>query len=80
MMKKEIKNFKDIKLNITNKMYNDFIEYLVVEQMIKEKQYENAFELKLLNQYKKVLQNRFINNFRQNNKEQIQQYLDLMNK
>ena len=75
MMKKEIKNFKDIKLNITNKMYNDFIEYLVVEQMIKEKQYENAFELKLLNQYKKVPQNRFINNFRQNNKEQIKQYI-----
>ena len=43
--KNELKN---IMFNLTNKMQNDFIEILVIEQMIKEKIYKNDFELKLM--------------------------------
>lgn len=72
--------FKNIRFNLTNKMQNDFIEILVIEQMIKEKNYKNDFELKLMIEYKNHLTKQYISAFRLNNKKQIKQYTDIMNK
>ena len=76
-MNNELKN---IRFNLTNKMTNNFIEILVIEQMIKEKKYKNEFELKLMIEYKNHLTQEYITEFRSRNKKQIKQYTDIMNK
>ena len=76
-MNNELKN---IKFNITHQMTNNFIEILVIEQMIKEKRYKNDFELKLMIEYKNHLTQEYIKDFRAKNKTQIKQYKDFMNK
>ena len=72
--------FKKIRFNLTHEMQNNFIEILVIEQMIKEKNYKNDFELKLMIQYKNHLTQQYIKDFRLNNKKQIKQYIDIVNK
>ena len=79
MMKKNYE-LKELRFNLTNKMTNNFIEILVIEQMIKEKKYKNDFELKLMIEYKNHLTQEYIKDFRLNNKKQIKQYNELMNK
>ena len=76
-MKNELKN---IRFNITHQMTNNFIEILVIEQMIKEKKYKNDFELKLMIEYKNHLTQEYIKDFRTKNKKQIKKYTDIMNK
>ena len=49
---KEKNDFKNIRFNLTHEMQNNFIEILIIEQMIKEKNYKNDFELKLMIEYK----------------------------
>ena len=72
--------FKKIRFNLTHQMTNNFIEILVIEQMIKEKKYKNDFELKLMIEYKNHLTQEYIRDFRSKNKKQIKQYTDIMNK
>jgi len=79
MMKKNDK-LKKLRFNLTHEMQNNFIEILVIEQMIREKNYKNDFELKLMIQYKKNLKKKYIKDFRLNNKEQIKKYTEIMNK
>jgi len=76
----EKKDFKNIRFNLTHEMQNNFIEILVIEQMIKEKNYKNDFELKLMIEYKNHLTQQYIKDFRLNNKKQIKQYIDIVNK
>ena len=76
-MKNELKN---IRFNITHQMTNNFIEILVIEQMIKEKKYKNDFELKLMIEYKNHLTQEYIRDFRSKNKKQIKEYTEIMNK
>ena len=47
MMKKN-NELKELRFNLTHEMQNNFIEILVIEQMIREKKYKNDFELKLM--------------------------------
>ena len=79
MMKKNDK-LKKLRFNLTHEMQNNFIEILVIEQMIREKNYKNDFELKLMIQYKNHLTQQYIKDFRLNNKKQIKQYIDIVNK
>ena len=65
---------KELRFNLTQEMTNNFIEILVIEQMIKEKKYKNNFELKLMIEYKNHLTQKYIKDFRLNNKEQIKKY------
>lgn len=71
---------KKIRFNLTNKMTNNFIEILVIEQMIKEKKYKNDFELKLMLEYENHLTQQYIQDFKKNNKVQIKKYNEIMNK
>ena len=71
---------KKIRFNLTNKMTNNFIEILVIEQMIKEKKYKNDFELKLMLEYKNHLTQQYIQDLKKNNKDQIKNYNEIMNK
>ena len=73
MMKKN-NELKELRFNLTQEMTNNFIEILVIEQMIKEKKYKNNFELKLMIEYKNHLIQQYIKDFRLNNKEQIKKY------
>ena len=79
MMKKN-NELKELRFNLTHEMTNNFIEILVIEQMIKEKKYKNNFELKLMLEYKNHLTQQYIKDFRLNNKDQIKKYIDIMNK
>ena len=79
MMKKN-DELKKLRFNLTHEMTNNFIEILVIEQMIKEKKYKNNFELKLMLEYKNHLTQQYIQDFRLNNKDQIKKYTDIMNK
>jgi len=79
MMKKN-NELKELRFNLTHEMQNNFIEILVIEQMIREKKYKNDFELKLMIEYKNHLTQQYIKDFRLNNKKQIKQYTDIMNK
>jgi len=79
MMKKN-NELKELRFNLTHEMQNNFIEILVIEQMIKEKKYKNSFELKLMLEYKNHLTQQYIKDFRLNNKDQIKKYTDIMNK
>ena len=72
--------FKKIRFNLTHQMQNNFIEILVIEQMIREKNYKNDFELKLMIEYKNHLTQQYIKEFRLNNKKQIKQYQEIVNK
>lgn len=72
--------FKKIRFNLTHQMQNNFIEILVIEQMIREKNYKNDFELKLMIEYKNHLTKEYIKGFRLNNKKQIKQYQEIVNK
>lgn len=74
------KDFSKIRFNLTHQMQNNFIEILVIEQMIKEKNYKNDFELKLMIEYKNHLTKEYIKDFRLNNKKQIKQYTEIVNK
>ena len=74
------KDFSKIRFNLTHQMQNNFIEILVIEQMIREKNYKNDFELKLMIEYKNHLTQQYIKDFRLNNKEQIKKYTEIMNK
>ena len=71
---------KKIRFNLTHEMTNNFIEILVIEQMIKEKNYKNDFELKLMLEYKNHLTQKYIKDFKLNNKKQIKQYNEIINK
>ena len=77
---KEKNEFKNIRFNLTHEMQNNFIEILVIEQMIREKQYKNDFELKLMIEYKNHLTKEYIKDFRLNNKKQIKEYTEIVNK
>ena len=77
---KEKNDFKNNRFNLTHEMQNNFIEILVIEQMIREKQYKNDFELKLMIEYKNHLTQQYIKDFRLNNKDQIKKYTEIMNK
>ena len=72
--------FKKIRFNLTHQMQNNFIEILVIEQMIREKNYKKDFELKLMIEYKNHLTKEYIKDFRLNNKKQIKQYQEIVNK
>ena len=72
--------FKKIRFNLTHQMQNNFIEILVIEQMIREKKYKNDFELKLMIEYKNHLTQQYIKDFRLNNKRQIKKYQEIVNK
>ena len=74
------KDFSKIRFNLTHQMQNNFIEILVIEQMIREKNYKNDFELKLMIEYKNHLTQQYIKDFRLNNKKQIKQYTEIVNK
>ena len=74
------KDFSKIRFNLTHQMQNNFIEILVIEQMIREKNYKNDFELKLMIEYKNHLTQQYIKDFRLNNKRQIKQYQEIVNK
>lgn len=74
------KDFSKIRFNLTHQMQNNFIEILVIEQMIREKNYKNDFELKLMIEYKNHLTKEYIKDFRLNNKKQIKQYTEIVNK
>ncbi len=74
------KDFSKIRFNLTHQMQNNFIEILVIEQMIREKNYKNDFELKLMIEYKNHLTQQYIKDFRLNNKKQIKQYQEIVNK
>ena len=74
------KDFSKIRFNLTHQMQNNFIELLVIEQMIREKNYKNDFELKLMIEYKNHLTKEYIKDFRLNNKKQIKQYTEIVNK
>ena len=73
-MVKKNNELKELRFNLTQEMTNNFIEILVIEQMIKEKKYKNNFELKLMIEYKNHLTQKYIKDFRLNNKEQIKKY------
>lgn len=79
-MIKKNNELKELRFNLTHEMTNNFIEILVIEQMIKEKKYKNNFELKLMLEYKNHLTQQYIKDFRLNNKDQIKKYIDIMNK
>ena len=70
-MVKKNNELKELRFNLTQEMTNNFIEILVIEQMIKEKKYKNNFELKLMIEYKNHLTQKYIKDFRLNNKDQI---------
>ena len=74
IMVKKNNELKELRFNLTQEMTNNFIEILVIEQMIKEKKYKNNFELKLMIEYKNHLTQKYIKDFRLNNKEQIKKY------
>ena len=74
------KDFSKIRFNLTHQMQNNFIEILVIEKMIREKNYKNDFELKLMIEYKNHLTQQYIKDFRLNNKKQIKQYQEIVNK
>lgn len=74
------KDFSKIRFNLTHQMQNNFIEILVIEQMIREKNYKNDFELKLMIEYKNHLTKEYVKDFRLNNKKQIKQYTEIVNK
>ena len=74
------KDFSKIRFNLTHQMQNNFIEILVIEQMIRERNYKNDFELKLMIEYKNHLTKEYIKDFRLNNKKQIKQYTEIVNK
>jgi len=74
------KDFSKIRFNLTHQMQNNFIEILVIEQMIREKNYKNDFELKLMIEYKNHLTKEYIKDFRLNNKKQIKEYTEIVNK
>lgn len=73
-------NFEDIQFVLTNEMDNTMIEFLTIKQMIKNKSYKNDDELKLLVDELDELRVKFVKQFRENNKKQIQEYLDLFKK
>ena len=79
-MVKKNNELKELRFNLTQEMTNNFIEILVIEQMIKEKKYKNNFELKLMIEYKNHLTQKYIKDFRLNNKDQIKKYTEIMNK
>ena len=80
IMMKNKNELKELRFNLTHEMQNNFIEILVIEQMIKEKKYKNSFELKLMLEYKNHLTQQYIKDFRLNNKDQIKKYTEIMNK
>lgn len=59
---------KELRFDLTHEMTNNFIEILVIEQMIREKKYKNDFGLKLMIEYKNHLTQQYIKDFRLNNK------------
>lgn len=75
-----VNDFSDIEFVLTNEMDNTMIEFLTIKQMIKNKSYKNDDELKLLVDELDELRVKFIKQFRENNKKQIQEYLDLFKK
>lgn len=75
-----VNDFSDIEFVLTNEMDNTMIEFLTIKQMIKNKSYKNDDELKLLVDELDELRVKFVKQFRENNKKQIQEYLDLFKK
>ncbi len=75
-----VNDFSDIEFVLTNEMDNTMIEFLTIKQMIKNKSYKNDDELKLLVDELDELRVKFVKQFRENNKKQIQEYLNLFKK
>ena len=75
-----VNDFSDIEFVLTNEMDNTMIEFLTIKQMIKNKSYKNDDELKLLVDELDELRVKFVKQFRENNKKQIHQYLNLFKK
>ena len=75
---------KDLRFILTEEMNNTMIELIVVKQMLEESLNEDTKttdeERGLLYHHFEELKDSFIKEFKKNNKKQIKQYNELMNK
>ncbi len=70
---------EDLRFTITQDMENDFIEMIMIRQILKENKNLTKKERKLLEKELKELTALFVLDFRKNNVEQRKQYNDILN-
>lgn len=76
---KNIEKIDDLKFNLNDDMSNMIIEILIIKQKLKESSLSEE-DRKLLENHKSELLKLFKCEFQRNNKEQIKQYSEFMNK
>lgn len=77
-------NKKDLRFNLTEEMNNMFIEIIITHQMLEDSLKEDSKmsdeERGLLYHHFEELKEDFIKEFKKNNKKEIKQYNELINK
>lgn len=77
-------NKKDLRFNLTEEMNNMFIEIIITHQMLEDSLKEDSKmsdeERGLLYHHFEELKKSFSKEFKKNNKKEIKQYNELMNK
>lgn len=76
---KKITKLNDLRFNITEEMYNMFIEVVMLRQMLKENKLSNK-DRKLLEKELTELTTLFVMEFKKNNVEERKLYNELINK
>lgn len=80
----ELEKIQDLRFNLTEKMNDMMIELLITHQMLEDSLKENSKmsdeERGLLYHHFEELKNSFSKEFKKNNKKEIKQYNELINK
>ncbi len=79
MKTRDVKSIEDLRFNVTEEMNNTFIEILLTQQMLQNKNLKKK-ERKLLEEHLEIIRKQFILDFRKNNVEERKLYNDFMNK
>lgn len=74
-----MKKIQDLRFNLTEDMNNMMIELLITQQMLKDDEIDKEDKI-LLENHKQELMREFTQEFKKNNKKEIRQYNELMNK
>ncbi len=74
-----MKKIQDLRFNLTEDMNNMMIELLITQQMLKDDRIDKEDKI-LLENHKQELMKEFTQEFKNNNKKEIKQYNELMNK
>jgi len=81
---KKVENIDELRFHLTEEMNNVFIELIITKQLLEESMKEDTKitdeERGALYRHYTELNDTFIREFRKNNKEQIKNYNELMNK